>query len=253
MLISAEFVPTNFEVLDFYDEKTCFAWAKNKLVVFPYVKSLATPTLLTYSAPRDIKSLKSFSSRVFALCDPQGVYKILKTFKFSALSSTALAHGPQFYEVLFHSNKWLYSTNKSDKTNRKLFQLQPSLDGTYNLQDLILNSTNSELSFRQTINSKCNGDEDISIVANNKRIFKITSDEASIIHRAEQDIIRIVPILRREIIAGLVLVMSDAAVLVYLNKGKIVFDKVRICFLHIVKMSVNFSSRTEFSEMFKLA
>lgn len=217
----------NFEVLNFYGEDTCFAWQNNLLVVFPYVQSITTPKLPLVAAPHDIKNIRSFGGRVFVICKPSGVYKFMKTQKFCRLSDSGLGIGPAFYHVYSPENNWLYLKDKSAKSDRQLFPLQQTPNNCHKIFDLTLSVTNSAYSLRKALHLLDEGsDENILIIANGKKVFKITQRDVQLIYRCEGDITDIVGITDDESIVGFVIVCANSAVLAYVVKEKLVFDKV---------------------------
>ena len=220
------FAPTNFEILDFYGKDTCFVWTENQLVVFPDSESVATVNLPIIESPQNIKSIKSYNGRVFVICEPRGLYKLDRDYKFLLYSRTAIGFGRTYTEIYSSENQSLYLKHKTNQVVRELFRLEQTSKNHNNICDITLQISTSDLNLRKAfLHPEDSSNEDVLIVSNDRRVFKVTSEDVCLIYTCDQEIVNIVPILQDVKTMGFVLVAHTAAVLVYVTNGKLKFDK----------------------------
>ncbi|KZC10514.1 hypothetical protein WN55_01951 [Dufourea novaeangliae] len=220
------FVPKQFIVCMFYDEKTCFCWNEDKLIIFPYTNNdFVSVEVLT--APAPIKNVQCFTNRIFLVCIPHGIYKLSRDRKFAILSTSAIGMGTVFYEILTVRNKYLYLDNKQTKTNKLLFQFSYEESNSNELCVYPLNRENTNQQFIGTITNKDSTVENLCLLTTGKKVLTLMNGTVQIIYNSVYSIRDIIPVLKDSMVAALLfLTGADIVIVMYAKDDTMAFEKV---------------------------
>ncbi|XP_015116347.1 uncharacterized protein LOC107040671 [Diachasma alloeum] len=185
--VGCEFPTNNLEILNFYGTEAGFIWNEDKLLIFPYhpdstsdeeVQIIDSGPLKSHklTAPKPIKTICSYSGRVFIVCEPTGIYKLSDKYKFVVLSTTGIGLGCEVHQVLTPTRGWLYLADKITKKSKHLFQLSENVnyrdyDGVivYDLRQILFCASGDD------DNKSC-------LITSGKKLYKLIDERVTIIH-----------------------------------------------------------------------
>jgi len=219
-------------VCEFYGVETCFCWNRDKLITLPYTgnDSVArdTQVLLT---PDPVQKIQCYDGRAFLICEPQGIYKLLRTNdSFAVLSKNALAMGAEYWEVIVTYRNGVYLDNKQTKTSKLLFQYSITSKVTKKIHALLLNLKNTKTQFVNSLIINQESEENLCIFAHDRKLFVTRADVVQLIYTSDTTIVNIVPVKQDNKVAGLLLhlVNVDTVILVHSKNYNLIFEKIHL-------------------------
>lgn len=234
-----EIVLRHFVVCEYYGTETCFCWNEDKLVVFPYTRdNLTARDVHVLSTPDPLRQIRFFHSRAFFVCSPQGAYKLSRAGEFALLSKNALDMGSDFFQVLNAKSNAVYLDDKQVKSSTLLFPVAPNAsEEDVRTFSLILEDT--ETRFLNCFIDDSERKRNVCVIAHDRKLFALRDDNVvQLIYTSERAITDIVPVRRRDKVAGLLLLIDiDMVILVHGGDYDLVFEKI-----HLGKNMINISA-----------
>ncbi|KYN17808.1 hypothetical protein ALC57_09884 [Trachymyrmex cornetzi] len=213
-----EIVPRYFAVCDFYGVETCFCWNTDKLMIYPYTrKDSWTQDARILSTPAPVKKVQFFDSRAFLICSPQGAYKVSRNGEFALLSKNALEMGGKFFQVLIAKNNGVYLDNKQVKSSTLLFPLTPNASETVCTFPLNPASTEPQLISHITAGWEVEGN--LCVVGYHRKLYTLRADAVQLVYTSDSIIVDILPVKRRDKVAGLLLLTEHANLVILVHNG----------------------------------
>ncbi|XP_076759314.1 uncharacterized protein LOC143428384 [Xylocopa sonorina] len=220
------FSPKNFTVYTFYGERTCFCWDQNKLVIFPYTDS-NYGTLQVLITPAPIKTIQCFDDRIFLICIPHGIYKVMRNREFAILSKSAIGMGTAFYKVLKPRAGYLYLDDKETKVNKLLFQLSVKEIDSTQLCIYPLNVDNIANDFLKVLTNNDSNIKNLCIIGDGLKLLTLVNETVQIIYSSVYTIKDIMPIQKYSKTAGLFLLTNtDVIIIMYSKDNMLSFETV---------------------------
>lgn len=219
----------HFVVCTFYGMETCFCWDEKKLVIFPYTGgNSVTRDVRVLSMPDALRKIWIFDSRAFFICSPQGAYKLSRAGEFVLLSKNALDMGSEYFEVLTAMSNSLYLDDKQVKSSTLLFHLTPNVsEEEVRAFSLILDDT--ETRFVNCFDTGSKRKRNVCVIAYDRKLFTLMEDNTvQLIYTSNRAIADIVPVKRRDKIAGLLLLIDVDMVILIHAKDNLVFEKINL-------------------------
>ena len=211
-----EIVPKYFTVCDFYGVETCFCWNPDKLMIYPYTrKDSSTQNTRILSTPAPIKKVQFFDSRAFLICSPQGAYKVSRNGEFALLSKNALSMGSEFFQVLIVKNNGVYLDNKQVKSSTLLFPLTPNASET--VCTFPLNPASTEPQFISHFTAGWEVEGNLCVVGYHRKLYTLRTDTVQLVYVSDSTIVDILPVKRRDKVAGLLLLTEHANLVILVH------------------------------------
>ncbi|KYQ49942.1 hypothetical protein ALC60_10963 [Trachymyrmex zeteki] len=215
-----EIVPRHFAVCNFYGVETCFCWNADKLIIYPYTKDSSTQVTQDariLSTPAPIKKVQFFDNRAFLICLPQGAYKVSRNGEFALLSKNALGMGGEFFQVLIVWNNGIYLDNKQVKSSKLLFPLTP------NASEIVctfsLNPASTEPQLMSYFAAGWEAEGNLCVVGHHRKLYTLRTDTVQLIYTSDSTIVDILPVKRRDKVAGLLLLTEQANLVILVHDG----------------------------------
>lgn len=222
----------HFIVCEFYGVETCFCWNESeKLVFFPYTRgSLVARDVRILSMPDALRKIRIIDSRAFFICASQGVYKLSRAGKFALLSKNALDMGSEFFQVLIAKSEpnGVYLDDKQVKSSTLLFPITSNASEE-EVRAFSLNLEDTEMQFVSCFTADSER-RNICVIAYDKKLFALKEDNTvQLIYTSDHAILDIIPIKRRDKVAGFLLLIDiDMVVLVHSKDYNLVFEKIHL-------------------------
>lgn len=211
-----EIVPRYFTVCDFYGVETCFCWNPDKLMIYPYTrKDSSMQNTRILSTPAPIKKVQFFDSRAFLICSPQGAYKVSRNGEFALLSKNALSMGSEFFQVLIVKNNGVYLDNKQVKSSTLLFPLISNASET--VCTFPLNPASTEPQFINHFTAGWEVEGNLCVVGYHRKLYTLRTDIVQLIYVSDSIIVDILPVKRRDKVAGLLLLTEHANLVILVH------------------------------------
>lgn len=231
--IDEEIELKHFAVGEFYDVETCFCWndKENKLVIFPYTQDRPiSGEVRILPTPLPLKKIHFFGSRAFFVFEPRGVYKLSQDGKWAVLSKNALASGAEFFRALVAKADGIHVVDKDAKSSTLLFSTtSDSLELICTLP-LILKDTEAE--FVNCLKAEWEAENNLCVVAYDRKLFLLRNDTLQLIHTTDETIVNILPVRRKDKIAGLLLLVETITdgylMLVHGKDCNLIFEKIHL-------------------------
>lgn len=226
-----EIVLQHFIVCEFYGVETCFCWNEsNKVVVFPYTRgSSVARDVRVLSMPDPLRKIRIIDGRAFFICVSQGVYKLSRAGKFALLSKNALDMGSEYFQVLIAKGEpnGVHLDDKQVKSSTLLFPITSNASEE-EVRAFSLNLKDTEMQFINCFTTDSERRRNICVIAYDRKLFALKEDNiVQLIYTSDRAIVDIVPVKRRDKVAGLLLLIDvDMVILVYSKDYNLVFDKI---------------------------
>ncbi|XP_011647279.1 uncharacterized protein LOC105433594 [Pogonomyrmex barbatus] len=221
-----EIVPKHFVVCDFYGIETCFCWNGDKLIIFPYIKETNwVQNARVLSTPFPVRKIQFFDSRAFVIC-MQGIYKLSRADEFALLSKNALGMGGEFFQVLIAKSDGVYLDDKQIKLSTLLFSLGSNVSEMVCTFPLI--SANTEAQLINYLVADWDTKKNLCVIAHCEKLYILKDNIAQLIYTSNSAIIDILPVKKRDKVAGLLLLTeySNMIILIYGDDNNLVFEKI---------------------------
>ncbi|XP_011303764.1 uncharacterized protein [Fopius arisanus] len=222
--ICKEFRGTHLEVLDFYGTETGFIWHEDQLLIFCYQSAFRcndnTETIETghfvskiLVTPKPIRTICSYSGRVFIVCEPTGIFKLSDKLTFAVLSKTGIGLGCEVHQVLKPTTDSLYLADKFTKNCKPLLQL--FRDVNYRNRDGVV-----VYDLRQILYDNPDSCHKFCLISTGRKLYKLTGEQAEIVHVDTNFITDIVAIRRDKRSFGVGLITNNYLVLLLPDKNE---------------------------------
>ncbi|XP_024221233.1 uncharacterized protein LOC112212236 isoform X1 [Bombus impatiens] len=228
IITDTNFSSKNFVIHTFYDERTCFCWNQDKLIIFPYTNNEYV-SVKVLTAPAPIKTIQCFTGRIFLICIPHGVYKLSRDREFAVLSKNAIGMGTVFHEVLIPRNEYLYLDNKREMTNKLLFKLSSKETNPSQLYVYPLNADGIVEYFMKTLTNNDSTVKNLCIIADGLKLLMLINENVKIMHSSIYSISNIIPVRKSSKIAALLLTTNTNVIILMHSKDNVlVFETIYI-------------------------
>lgn len=226
-----EIVLQHFIVCEFYGVETCFCWDNSdKLVIFPYTRSnLVARDVRVLSMPDSLRKIRIIDGRAFFICVSQGVYKLSRAGKFALLSRNALDMGSEYFQVLIAKGEpnGVHLDDKQVKSSTFLFPITLNASEE-EVRAFSLNLEDTEMQFVNCFVTDSERRRNICVIAYDRKLFVLKEENiVQLIYTSDRAIVDIIPVKRRDKVAGLLLLIDiDMVILVYSKDYNLVFEKI---------------------------